>query len=294
MKTLLPSFVALLITGMMHAQLNTPAPSPLGEVKQRVGLTDITIKYSRPSKKGRTIFAADGLVPYGEIWRTGANAATTIEFSEDVTFAGVAVPKGKYALYSIPGPASWNVMLYSDLELGGATDMYDRSKEVARATVTPQSLSNPVETFLINVGNITDHSAGLALVWDQTVVMVDIGLHTDKQVRAQIDAFAANPLAQVASNYLNAGWYYYTAGEKLDIAADYMKKGVEHSTSPFKFFWMNRAAEVMAATGDTAGAIKMAKAAHEAGMKAPDMAKGFYEDTVKGQIDENLKKWGAK
>lgn len=288
LTALLPAF---LLCTMMQAQINTPAPSPTAEFKQKVGLTDITLNYSRPSVKGRKIFATDGLVPFGQIWRTGANAATTIEFSEDVVFGGKDVAKGKYALYSIPGATSWSVMLYSDTNLGGDTENYDPAKEVARATVNPQSLNFSVETFFISIGSITDNSCDLVLVWDMTRVSVPIAVHTDKQVVAQIDNFAKNPMSQVSTNYLNAGWYYYNKGEKLDVAADYMKKGVEYSTSPFKYFWMNRAAEVIAKTGDKAGAIKMAKAAHEAGMNAPADAKGFYESTVKAQIDENIKKW---
>lgn len=282
---------ALFLCGMAQAQINTPAPSPTGEIKQRVGLTDITVNYSRPGVKDRVIFAADGLVPYGQIWRTGANAATTIEFSEDVMFGDKEVAKGKYALYTIPNADKWTVMLYSDIELGGNTDAYDESKEVARVMSETDEMPFSLETFTIDIGDISDHAATLGLIWDNVYVPVVITVHTDKQVQAQIESFASNPMAQIASNYLNAGWYYYGKGEKLDVAADYMKKGVEHSTSPFKFFWMSRASEVLAASGDKAGAIKMAQAAHVAGMSAPDNAKGFYENTVKGQIDANLKKW---
>ena len=286
--TLLP---ALFLCAMGQTQINTPAPSPTAEFKQRVGLTDITLNYSRPGVKDRKIFAADGLVPYGQIWRTGANAATTIEFSEDVAFGGKDVSKGKYALYTIPNADSWSVMLYSDTNLGGDTENYDQSKEVARVNATPQKLDFSLETFTLDIGDIKDNSATLGIIWEMTYVNVPITVHTDKQVSTQIENFAKNPTSQVATNYLNAGWYYYNKGENLDVAADYMKKGVEYSTSPFKFFWMNRAAEVLARTGDKTGALKMAKAAHENGMNAPADAKGFYESTVKAQLDENIKKW---
>lgn len=282
---------ALFLCTMMQAQINTPAPSPTAEFKTKVGLTDITLNYSRPSMKGRKIYATDGLVPYGQIWRTGANAATTIEFSEDVVFGGKDVPKGKYALYSLPGESSWAVMLYSDVALGGDTENYDASKEVARVNATPTKMAFPIQTFTIGIGDVSDNGATLGLIWENTYVPVEIKVQTDKQVAAQIDNFAKNPMSQVASNYLNAGWYYYNKGENLAVAADYMKKGVEYSTSPFKFFWMNRAAEVLAKTGDTAGALKMAQAAHVNGMNAPADAKGFYEGTVKAQIDANIKKW---
>jgi hypothetical protein len=182
-------------------------------------------------------------------------------------------------------------MLYSDLELGGSVEEYDVAKEVARATVQPFPMDVNIETFTIDIGDITDNSAVLGLLWEKTYVPVTITVHTDKQVMTQIDAFAANPMADVASKYLNAGWYLGNKGEKLDVAAEYMRKGVEYSNSPFKYFWMNRAAEVLAKSGDKKGAIEMAKAAHQAGMNAPAEAKPFYEGTVKGQIDANLKKW---
>lgn len=295
MKRLLLLVLPALLAFTMSAQnqIQTPAPSPTAEFKQRVGLTDITLNYSRPGVKGRTIFAADGLVPYGKIWRTGANLATTIEFSEDVVFGGKEVPKGKYALYTIPNATSWNVMLYSDTELGGDTDNYDPAKEVARITATPQTMDFSLESFTMDIGDLKDNSATLGLLWEKVYVPVEIKVHTEKQVMTAIDNFAKNPMSQVASNYLNAGWYYYNKGEKMDVAVDYMKKGVEYSNSPFKYFWMNRAAEVLAKSGDTQGAIEMAKAAHQNGMNAPEEAKGFYNDTVKGQLDANLKKWGA-
>jgi hypothetical protein len=292
MKRIVLAFLpALLMCGLTQAQINTPAPSPTAKFTQEVGLTEITLDYSRPGVKDRTIFAADGLVPYGQIWRTGANAATTIEFSEDVVFGDKEVAKGKYALYTIPGADSWSFMLYSDTGLGGDVGNYDASKEVARASAKADAMPFSVETMTLGIGNITDNSCELFLIWSNVYAGIPITVHTDKQVNAQIEAFAKNPMSEIASNYLNAGWYYYNKGEKLDVAADYMKKGVEYSNSPFKFFWMSRASEVLAKSGDKAGAIKMAKAAHEAGMKAPDNAKGFYQGTVKGQIDENLKKW---
>jgi hypothetical protein len=292
MKRIVLAFLpAFMLCGLLQAQINTPAPSPTAEFKQEVGLTDITLNYSRPGVKERTIFAADGLVPFGQIWRTGANSATTIEFSEDVMCGGKEVAKGKYAVYTIPGADSWSFMLYSDTNLGGDVGNYDPAKEVARASAKPSALPFSVETMTMDIGTITDNSCELALIWENVYVGVPINVHTDKQVKAQIDAFASSPMSQIASNYLNAGWYYYNKGENLDVAADYMKKGVEYSNSPFKFFWMSRASEVLAKSGDKAGAIKMANKAHEAGKNAPDNAKGFYEGTVKGQIDANLKKW---
>ncbi|MDX1409127.1 MAG: hypothetical protein R3330_13360, partial [Saprospiraceae bacterium] len=117
---------------------------------------------------------------------------------------------------------------------------------------------------------------------------------TQKEVMAQLDNFAANPMGQVAGNYLNGGWYLHTSGTDSKKALEYLSEGLKHSNSPFNFFWMERKSQVQAALGDYAGAIKTAKMAHEAGAKAEGNAKGFYEDTVKGQLDANIKKWMSK
>lgn len=296
MKKFFTAFtLTLLSCVVLVAQIETPMPSPTAKFTQTVGLTDITIEYSRPGVKDRVIFAEDGLVPFGQMWRTGANAATTIEFSKDVVFGGQDVEAGKYALYTVPNADSWDVMLYSDTSLGGNTDAYDESKEVARVSVEPQEMSFSLETFTIDIGKIRDNSAVLGLIWDRTYVPVELKVHTDKQVLEQIEEFTSNPMATIASNYLNSGWYLYNSGENLDKAHEYMQKGLKYADSPFVFFWTHRAAIVQAAKGDYKGAIETAKKAHKQGMSTDNAnAKGFYEGTVKAEIDENIKKWSSK
>jgi len=284
---------ALLVFAMADAQIKTPQASPTGEFTQAVGLTEFTVNYSRPGMKERVIYADEGLVPFGKVWRTGANAATTIEFSEDINFGGQDVEAGKYALYTIPGAASWSVMLYSDLTLGGNVGNYDEANEVAKVSVDAYKMGDDitVQSFTIALGNLTDASCTLEFIWEHTYVGVPIKLNTAENINAQIEKFASNPMADVAGNFLSAGWYMYNNDGDMEQANEFMQKGCEYSTSPFKFFWMNRASEVQAATGDYKGAIATAKAAHEEGMNAPENAKGFYEDTVKGQLDENIAKW---
>lgn len=148
-----------------------PAASPLGKVYQRLGVTDVEVTYSRPGKKDRAIFAAEGLVPYGKLWRTGANAATKISFSTDVMIGGKKVPAGEYGVYSIPGKESWTV-IFSSKAVGA--NNYDKSNDVARVTAEPQELPWPVETFTIAFGDVKPTSANLVMFWDQTVVQVPI------------------------------------------------------------------------------------------------------------------------
>jgi hypothetical protein len=264
-------------------------------LEQTVGLTDITIDYSRPGVKDRTIFAADGLVPYGQIWRTGANAATTIEFSRDVNFAGEDVEAGKYALYTIPNADEWTVMLYSDLTLGGYVDNYDESNEVMRATVKPQSTGDwMTETFTMDISNVTSEGADLDLFWENTWVAIPIKVHTHDQVMAQIEDFASNPMGEVAGNYLQSGWYIYTNGGDKETALEYVSAGCQHSNSPYKYYWLGRKAQIQADMGNYEDAIATAKEAHKAGMDAPENAKPFYENTVKAELNDNITAWKAK
>src|ERR1017187_1008422 len=148
-----------------------PQPSPTGTVKQHVGLTDIEIVYSRPGVKDRAIFG--GIVPYNEVWRTGANASTKISFSTDVKLNGVQVPAGKYALYTIPGEKEWTMIIYKDTGLNGAFG-YNQTNDLVRFKATPVNVAMHVETFTIDINDIRDDSATLYLIWDQTFVPVKI------------------------------------------------------------------------------------------------------------------------
>jgi len=151
-----------------------------------------------------------------------------------------------------------------------------------------------IQSFTIGLGDLTDTSCTLDFLWEHTFVAVPIKLNTAEQIDAEIAKFAENPMADVAGNYLNAGWYIYNNDGDIAQANEFMQKGCEYSTSSFKFFWMNRASEVQAATGDYMGAIATAKAAHEEGMNASsENAKNFYESTVKDQLDANIEKWGG-
>jgi hypothetical protein len=163
---------AMLFSLQVNAQ-DQPAPSPLGKVYQRVGVTDIEVTYSRPGVKGRTIFAADGLVPFGKLWRTGANAATKISFSTDVTVGGKKVEAGDYAIFTIPDADEWIFILNTDAEQSG-TGSYTEDKDAARIAVTPEEFPGPVETMTFVFANVKDTSADLLLVWENTLVRVPI------------------------------------------------------------------------------------------------------------------------
>lgn len=162
---------AMVFSFQVQAQ-DAPAPSPLGKVHQRVGLTDIELTYSRPGVKDRTIFAADGLVPYGEVWRTGANARTTISFSTDVMVDGNKVPTGDYSIFTIPGKEEWTVIFNKVTDKGVGS--YDKANDALRVTVEAQEYPVTVETLTMGFGNITDTSTDMYLIWEDTMIMVPI------------------------------------------------------------------------------------------------------------------------
>ena len=293
-KVLTILICALAMATAGTAQISTPAPSPTAELELTIGLTEFELNYSRPSMKDRTIFAADGLVPYGKIWRTGANDATTIEFDRDIKFGGKDVDAGTYAIYTIPNEEEWTVMLYSDLELGGYVANYDESNEVLRTTVDATQVDVTFETFTIGFGDLRAESATLQMYWENTWVSVPIEVHTHDQVMADIEKFASNPMSDVAGNYLNSAWYMYNNGGDKNQALEYMSKGCEYTTSPYLFYYLQRKAVMQAELGDYKGAIATAKEAHESGMSAEGDAKAFYDDTVKGEIEDHIAEWSAK
>ena len=176
MKKIATFCLACMLTFLFAVQVQAqdkPAPSPLGKVYQRVGVTDIEVEYSRPGVKDRTIFAADGLQPYGKLWRTGANAATKISFSTDVMVGGKKVAAGTYSVFSIPGAEEWTFILNQDADQGG-TRNYDEAKDAVRIMVKPGVYPNKVETMTFAFGNVKDTSTDLAMIWEETVIMVPI------------------------------------------------------------------------------------------------------------------------
>jgi hypothetical protein len=254
---------------LAEAQVQTPAPSPAGSVTAVVGLTEIKIDYSRPRIKGRTIFGTDAkaVVPYGKIWRTGANSGTKITFSDDVTVEGVAVPKGEYLLFTWPGASEWTVSLYKDVKLGGDTEKYDKSQEAANFKVKPSKLSEKVETFTINVGDIADDSksAKVQLAWENTSVKFNVGVNYDEKVVKIIDETLQSDKA-TPYDYFQAAVYYLETGKDLDKALTWVNKAAEGMNNPF---WvLHQKAKIQKAKGDKAGAKATANASLEAAKTA--------------------------
>jgi len=251
--------VFVLVVGQVQAQIQTPSNSPFSKMSQRVGLTDVEIEYSRPGVKDRVIFG--DLLAYGEIWRTGANAATKISFSDDVKIAGQAVTAGQYAIYTIPGKEEWSFILYSDLSLGGNTDNYNAENEVLNVKVKPEVLPMKVETMTFDIGHLRNKSAVIFLMWENTMINLPLAVDYDSKVMAQIDQKMENPMQEAYGIYAGAADYYFNEGKDLNIALEWMNQALE--IRPDAFWYIHTKAQIQAGLKDYQGAIKTAELSME-------------------------------
>lgn len=217
-KLLLLSVALFLAIFSVEAQeLKTPRPSPMHKFTQEFALGDVTLDYSRPSIKGRTIFG--DLVPYGKMWRTGANYSTKITVTDIIQIEGNKVEPGTYAIYTIPGKDKWEVMLYSDLTLGGNVAKYDKENEVLRFSVTPTTVTEKVESFTMNMADLRDESATLEMVWENTRVPIKITAAIDEVIMANIK----KTIIEDNRPYYTAASYYYENDKDLTKALAWVK-----------------------------------------------------------------------
>jgi hypothetical protein len=272
MKNLVPPIVAvafaatLLAAPAAQAQIATPQPSPKATIMQRVGLTDVTITYSRPSLKSRAVFGeATPLAPYGKRWRTGANATTSIKFSDDVTIEGKKVPAGEYGLYTIPGANEWTIVLNKSLKQGADVDGFKDEQDVARFTVKPYKLASKVETFTISFADLTPATAMVDLLWENTGAMFKIVSDVDGKVMAQIDQMVVKNPNPSQQDLATAAVYYYDNNKDLKQALAWMQKA--NATQP-KFWNMNTEAKIRLKMKDYKGAITAAEKSKKLAMES--------------------------
>ena len=240
------------ITSTINAQIKTPQPSPASKLEQVVGLTDVTIEYSRPAMRGREIFG--DLVPYGKMWRTGANANSKITFSDNVTIDGQELKKGTYALFTIPNEKTWEVIFYSDSNNWGTPQTWDESKVAAKTTVEAYVIEAKIESFTIEIDDIKSGEATIGLLWDNIFVGVKFEVPTDKIASKSIEAAMAGPSK---NDYFQAASYYHTEGKDLSKALTWIKKACEGDEPAF--WYLRRMSLIQADMGDKSGAIATAK-----------------------------------
>ena len=264
------------------AQIDTPAASPAGSVSTTVGLTEVKINYSRPRAKGRKIFG-DGpsfVVPYGKVWRTGANAGTKITFSDDVKVEGVAVPKGEYLILTWPGATEWTISLYKDVKLGGGVDKYDATQDAAKFKVKSEKLTERVDQLTFSIGDLTEDNttAKVQFAWENTSVKFGVTADFDTKVMASIDKTLAG--TPDGDNYFTAAVYYLETKRDLKKALDWMNKSLAAQKEGAPYWMLYQKAKIQQALGDKPGAIATATASLEDAKKSKDAAYEKMNDVL--------------
>jgi hypothetical protein len=264
-----------------YSQIQFPKASPQGKIEQRIGVTDVSVSYSRPSVKGRTVFG--NVVPLDKIWRTGANENTIIKTSDDLIFGKDTLKKGTYAIYTKPSKDTWELYFYKDTLNWGEPRNWDETKVALKTQANVKNLTDAYEAFTIDIQQVDVNNGQLILAWDKTKVVFPFQVNTRKKVIVGIDKLMAGP---TAGEYFNAGSYYYK--EKIDLkkALDWVSKAIEMQGEDA--YWMLRTKSlIQAELGDYKGAIATAKKALLASEKAKNQAN---IDLNKASIEEWSKK----
>ena len=253
MKKILIALAIILAPFATEAQIKTPQASPKGYIKQTVGLTDVEVTYSRPGARGRAVFG--NLVPFGKLWRTGANENTIINFSDDVVIDGKTLKKGKYSIYTIPKIESWEVIFYLSTDNWGLPENWNESYVVLRTTVKEDALPTPVESFTIGINGLDQNFAYLEMAWENSHVALKFEVPTSKIATASIQKTLAGP---TWNDYYAASQYLFQSNGNMISARDYVDKALEMSTE--KPYYLTRLKSlIQAKQGDKAGAIETAK-----------------------------------
>ena len=274
MKKILLGIASIIFMLAADAQLlRVPAPSTTTTIKQDFGLSSVELSYSRPNKKERKIFG--DLVPYGKVWRTGANQATTITFGEEVTIGGTKVPAGKYGVVSIPEANEWTVIFTKQTDVTGPA-AYKPENDVVRVKVKPITLPFPIETFTMSFDDVKSTSMNLGLMWDKLYVAVPINVDVDARVMNQIKQNVDGD----PRPYFQAAMYYMETGKDVNQALTWLDKAL--AQNPNAFWIHHQRANALAKLGKKQDAIASANKSMELARAAKN------EDYVK--LNEDLLK----
>ena len=274
-KIILLAAAAYIVASSDAQSLTTPQPSPTANIKQNFALSNIEISYSRPSVKGRKIFG--DLVPYGKVWRTGANNATTITFGEEVTIGGKKVPRGKYGLLTIPGATEWTIII-SKQDTVTSPAQYKQDLDVVRVTAKPESLPFSIETMMISVDNIKNNSCEIGLGWDNVYVSFPVTADVDGKVMEQIK----NSMERDTKPYYGAAFYYIENNKDLNKAVEWLDKA--YAQNPDAYWILYQKARALKMLGKKADAIAVSNKSIELAKKGPTP----NQDYVK--LNEDLQK----
>ena len=256
-------FTILLFVGCLgFSQINTPRFSPASEIEQMVGLTEIEIEYSRPSMRGREVFG--NLVPFGKVWRTGADNSTKISFDTDVIISGKTVQSGTYSIFSIPNKESWEIIFYSDVELWGVPRDWSDDK-IVFSSIYKVNKINTVETLTISFNDLTNNDVNMNISWENTSVDIKIDVPTRSLVEKDIsNVLNDNPKA---SDYYAAAVFYRQENVNLTQALLWMNKAIEMFENP-RFYHYRQQSLLMAANNKFSDAIDAANKSLDDAIKA--------------------------
>ena len=269
---------AVLLTFSVNAQIKTPQPSPLAKISQEVGLSKVDVEYSRPSAKGRKIFGE--LVPFGEMWRTGANASTKVTFGDDVKIGGTTVPKGTYALYVTPNMKDWSVIFYKNTSFWGVPGKdFNEADVAAKVNVPVTTLAENVESFTINVDNLRNSSFDLVIEWEKTRVSVPVSMDTDTKVMADIKSQMEGPSA---STYYQSARYYYEEKKDMNMALAWVQMALDKGGE--KFWIVRQKALILAELGRYKDAIATAE-------RSTELAKAEGNGDYPRMNDKSIAEW---
>ncbi len=273
MKRYILSQLLIISCLLLNAQVKMPQPSPTQTIKQEVGLGSIELTYSRPGIKGRKIFG--DLVPYNKLWRTGANAATIIKFTEPVEIKGKKVDTGSYALYTIPGAETWEIILNKGIKNWGIEN-YSENDDVIRIRVEPSKLFSKTETFTMQFADIKPESCELQILWEKTSVAIPITLNIREKLKSQIDA----ALLSDKKPYWQAAQFYNEYEKNSSKALENLNKAIEENNKAY-WMWLYKA-KIQKEMGDKAAALISAKKSLELATEAKndDYVK-MNEDLIK-------------
>jgi hypothetical protein len=270
--------LVLCLVGLSMAQITTPKLSPHCVLTHEIGFNEITIDYSRPSVRDRIIFG--DLVPYGKLWRTGANASTKIKFKDDVTLEGHEVPAGEYTLYTIPGKDEWTIIIHTATSYWGVGKDYKETDDLVRFNVKPIILNHKIETMAIEVSDITANACNLEIKWDHTLIKINLKMDTDKKVLAEID----DKMKGVSqATYYQAAVYYLENDKDLNKALEWIDKALINNEQ----FWILRhKAMILAKLGRYKEAVVLAE-------RSMQLAAQAENDDFKKQDEKAIAEWRA-
>lgn len=266
----------------VELKISTPQPSPLGRIFQKVGLTDVTIEYSRPGVKGRTVFG--DLVPFGKIWRTGANANTKITFSSNIIIGDQMLSAGSYGLYTIPNQNSWEILFYSETNHNGVPRNWDETKVVLKTSADVVPMPTKIETFTINFDELTNTSALINFLWENTSVGIKFKVPTDELVTSSIETVMnATP---TSSDYYNAAVYYSQENKDIEKANQWMQKAMSMTKKP-TFWQLRQQSLIFEKMGNKKKAIETAE-------KSLDLSIEAGNEAYIKMNRESLMEWGLR